>query len=127
MQSVQSFGRGRKTRTGGISIWRKVQEGDEEAMEQMVEYCVQDVDLLYEVYLRTRQLGRAGSDFNAALYYNDDLVRCRVCGSSEVEATGRTVETSLNVFDEVRCNECGAVHRHRTSKTTKEKRKSLLS
>jgi hypothetical protein len=120
------FGLGRKISTGGISLWRKVQEGDEEAMQQMVEYCVQDVDLLYEVYLRTRQLGRAGSDFNAALYYNDDLVRCRVCGSSEVEATGRTVETALNSFDEVRCNECGAVHRHRTPKTTKEKRKSLL-
>lgn len=120
------FGLGRKISTGGISLWRKVQEGDEEAMEQMVEYCLQDVDLLYEVYLRTRQLGRAGSDFNAALYFNDDLVRCRVCGSSEVEVTGRTIETSLNVFDEMRCNECGAVHRHRTPKTTKEKRKSLL-
>lgn len=120
------FGLGRKLSTGGISLWRKVQEGDKEAMEQMVEYCLQDVDLLYEVYLRTRQLGRAGSDFNAALYYNDDLVRCRVCGSSEVETTGRTTETALNVFDEIRCNECGAVHRHRTAKTTKEKRKSLL-
>jgi hypothetical protein len=120
------FGLGRKISTGGISLWRKVQEGDEQAMEQMVEYCLQDVDLLYDVYLRTRQLGRAGSDFNAALYYDDDLVRCRVCGSSEVEVTGRTIETSLNIFDEVRCNECGAVHRHRESKTSKEKRKSLL-
>lgn len=120
------FGLGRKISTGGISLWRKVQEGDEEAMGQMVEYCLQDVDLLYDVYLRTRQLGRAGSDFNAALYFNDELVRCRVCGSSEVEATGRTTETALNVFDEMRCNECGAVHRHRTAKTTKEKRKSLL-
>lgn len=120
------FGLGRKISTGGISLWRKVQEGDEQAMKDMVTYCLQDVDLLYDVYLRTRQLGRAGSDFNAALYFNDDLVRCRVCGSSEVEATGRTTETALNVFDEMRCNECGAVHRHRTPKTTKEKRKSLL-
>jgi hypothetical protein len=96
-------------------------------MEDMVTYCEQDVDLLYDVYLRTRQLGRAGSDFNAALYFDDDLVRCRVCGSSDVEYTGRTTETSLNVFDEVRCNDCGAVHRHRKSKTTKEKRNSLLA
>jgi hypothetical protein len=121
------FGLGRKVSTGGIRLWREVQEGDEEAMEKMVEYCLQDVDLLYEVYLRTRQLGRAGSDFNAALYFDDDLVRCRVCGSSDVEVTGRTIETSLNVFDEVRCNECGAVHRHRESTTSKQKRKSLLS
>ncbi len=120
------FGLGRKISTGGISLWRKVQEGDVQAMEDMVTYCEQDVDLLYDVYLRTRQLGRAGSDFNAALYYDDNLVRCRVCGSADVEATGRTTETSLNTFDEVRCNDCGAVHRHRQSKTTKEKRKSLL-
>jgi hypothetical protein len=121
------FGLGRKISTGGISLWRKVQEGDPVAMEQMVEYCLQDVDLLYDVYLRTRQLGRAGSDFNAALYFDDDLMRCRVCGSSDVEVTGRTIETSLNVFDEVRCNECGAVHRHRESKTSKQKRKNLLT
>jgi hypothetical protein len=120
------FGLGRKVSTGGIRLWREVQEGDEEAMEKMVEYCLQDVDLLYEVYLRTRQLGRAGSDFNAALYFDDDLVRCRVCGSSDVEVTGRRIQTSLNVFDEVRCNECGAVHRHRESTTSKQKRKNLL-
>ncbi len=121
------FGLGRKISTGGISLWRRVQEGDVQAMEDMVTYCEQDVDLLYDVYLRTRQLGRAGSDFNAALYFDDDLVRCRVCGSADVEYTGRTTETSLNVFDEVRCNDCGAVHRHRKSKTTKEKRNSLLA
>ena len=120
------FGLGRKISTGGISLWRKVQEGDVQAMEDMVTYCEQDVDLLYDVYMRTRQLGRAGSDFNAALYFDDDLVRCRVCGSSDVESTGRTTETSLNVFEEIRCNDCGAVHRHRKSKTTKEKRNNLI-
>ena len=121
------FNLGRKISTGGISLWRKVQEGDVQAMHDMVTYCAQDVDLLYEVYLRTRQLGRAGSDFNAALYYNDDKVRCRVCGSDDVSPTGRTTETSLNKFEEVRCNSCGAVHRDRKPITSKEKRKSLLA
>lgn len=120
------FNLGRKISTGGISLWKEVQSGDREAMAKMVEYCEQDVNLLYDVYLRTRHLGRAGSDFNAGLYYDDDLVRCRVCGSTDVESTGRTTETALNSFEEVRCNDCGAVHRHRQPKTTKEKRKSLL-
>lgn len=120
------FGLGRKVSTGGISLWRKVQEGDEQAMQDMVTYCEQDVDLLYDIYLRTRQLGRAGSDFNAALYYNDDKTRCRVCGSADVEHTGRNVATSVSIFEEIRCNDCGAVHRTRTSLTTKEKRKSLI-
>jgi DNA polymerase elongation subunit (family B) len=120
------FGLGRKIDTGGISLWKEVQSGDKEAMAKMLEYCKQDVNLLYEVYLRTRHLGRAGSDFNAALYYEDDKVRCRVCGSTDVYETGRTTETALNSFAEVRCNSCGAVHRHRQAKTTKEKRKNLL-
>lgn len=120
------FGLGRKVSTGGISLWRKVQEGDVQAMKDMVTYCEQDVDLLYDIYLRTRQLGRAGSDFNAALYYDDDQTRCRVCGSTDVEHTGRNVTTSVSVFEEIRCNECGAVHRTRTTKASKEKRKSLI-
>ena len=121
------FNLGRKISTGGISLWKNVQAGDVQAMKDMVTYCAQDVDLLYEVYLRTRQLGRAGSDFNAALYYNDEKVRCRVCGSDDVAPTGRTTETSLNKFEEIRCNSCGAVHRDRKPITSKEKRKSLLA
>lgn len=120
------FGLGRKVSTGGITLWRKVQEGDEQAMQDMVEYCEQDVDLLYDIYLRTRQLGRAGSDFNAALYYDDDQTRCRVCGSADVAPTGRNVTTSVSIFAELRCNECGAVHRTRTTVASKEKRKSLI-
>jgi hypothetical protein len=120
------FGLGRKVSTGGISLWRKVQEGDVQAMKDMVTYCEQDVDLLYDIYLRTRQLGRAGSDFNAALYYDDDQTRCRVCGSADVEPTGRNVTTSVSIFAELRCNDCGAVHRTRTTVASKEKRKSLI-
>lgn len=121
------FNLGRKISTGGISLWRNVQAGDVKAMEDMVTYCAQDVDLLHDVYIRTRHLGRAGSDFNAALYYNDEKVRCRVCGSTDVEYTGRTTETSLNKFVEVRCNDCGAVHRDRKTITSPAKRKSLLA
>jgi uncharacterized Zn finger protein len=72
-------------------------------------------------------LGRAGSDFNAALYYDDDKTRCRVCGSSDVEPTGRNVTTSVSIFAELRCNDCGAVHRTRTTTASKEKRKSLIT
>ena len=127
LDSIGEFlGLGRKLSTNGISLWRKVQEGDTEAMNRMVTYCEQDVNLLHDIYIRMRAFGSAGSDFNAGLYYNDDLPRCRTCGSTDIEDTGRTTETSMNVFDEVRCNSCGAVHRHRTPKTTKEKRKNLI-
>ena len=45
---------GRKISTGGIELWTKVQQGDEQAPADMVEYCEQDVDLLVEVFLALR-------------------------------------------------------------------------
>jgi len=41
---------GAKTETGGYSLWTRVMDGEEEAMEEMVEYCRNDVVLLEDVY-----------------------------------------------------------------------------
>jgi len=119
------FGLPQKTATG-MELWAKVQSGDEQAMKDMVSYCENDVLVLVNVYNLLQGLGNVNTDYNAALYYNDNIVRCRTCGSTDVEVTGRIVTTSASVFEEVRCNECGSIHRIRTSETTKEKRKSLL-
>lgn len=123
----EHFGLGRKIETGGITLWKRVQEGDAEAMKEMVTYCKQDTELLTKVYLRLRAIGHAGSDFNASLYYPDDETRCRRCGSTDIHETGRKSHTGLSSFDEYRCDSCGAVQRARTSSTTKEKRKTLLT
>lgn len=119
------FGLPQKTATG-MELWTKVQSGDTAAMKEMVDYCENDVQVLENVYLLLQNLGNVNTDYNASLYFEDDLVRCRTCGSTDVEATGRNVTTSASVFEEVRCNSCGGVHRHKTAKTTKEKRKNLL-
>ena len=121
------LGLGRKIDTGGISLWAKVQAGDVGAMKDMVTYCEQDVNLLYEVYLKLRAFGDAGSDFNAALYHEDDKLRCRTCGETDVAPTGRTIKTGVSSFAEYRCGHCGAVHRSRVNETTKEKRAGLLT
>jgi hypothetical protein len=121
------FGLGRKIDTGGISLWKRVQAGDEDAMQEMVDYCVQDVELLTGVYLKLRGLGTAGNSFNAALYYYDDEVRCTVCGSTNVQPTGKTAYSTVNSFEEYVCKDCGCTHRSRTGNKTKEKRKSLLA
>lgn len=121
------FNLGRKVPHSGISLWKSVQEGDKEAMKKMVEYCEQDTELLTEVYLHLRSFGHAGSDFNAALYHDDGKTRCRRCGSEHVHPTGRSSNTGLSVFNEFRCDDCGAVQRDRVSTTTKAKRSTLLT
>lgn len=119
------FGLPQKTATS-MELWAKVQSGDEQAMKDMVSYCENDVEVLVNVYKLLQCLGNVNTDYNAALYYDDNIVRCRTCGSTDVEVTGRNVTTSASVFEEVRCNECGCTQRIRKSDTTKEKRKSLL-
>lgn len=119
------FKLGRKFSTGGIALWISVQSGDELAMIKMLTYCIQDVDLLHDVYLKIRSVG--GSAYNAGLYYDDLVTRCKTCGSDDLEKTGRKSKTSVNSFDEYKCLSCGSVHRGRENKTTTAKRKSLLS
>lgn len=121
------FGLGRKIDNGGISLWKRVQAGDQAAMKEMVDYCKQDTELLTQVYLKLRAIGHAGSDFNAALYYDDEKTRCRRCGSEHVHPTGRTSNTGLSVFNEFRCDDCGATQRDRVSTTKKSKRAELLT
>lgn len=120
------LGVGRKVTHSGIDLWVKVQQGDEKALGDMVEYCEGDVDLLVEVFLALRGRGLV-SAFNAALYYNDDLTRCRACGHTELEYTGRKVLTPSGVYNELRCLECETIQRDKQNQTTKLKRSKLLS
>jgi DNA polymerase III epsilon subunit-like protein len=123
---AEYFGLETKLDTSGITLWKEVQFGNKQAMKDMLQYCEQDVVVLEQVYLRIRHAGKAGSDFNAGLYYNDEKLRCRTCGSDDIHLTGRVAATSLSLFEEYRCDSCGAVHRNRTSTTTKGKRKNLV-
>jgi transcriptional regulator with XRE-family HTH domain len=122
---AEILGLGRKLPTG-ISLWAGVQEGDEESLEKMLDYCQHDTDLLHEVYMRLRSFGTA-SNFNASHYYKDDKERCNICGSTDIELTGRVTHTDVSTFAEVRCNSCGGIHRKREVLNTKEKRKSLMA
>ena len=127
LDSIGEFiGVGRKIDTGGIDLWKRVQQGNEDAMIEMVQYCEQDVNLLHDVYLKLRSVGNS-ANFNAGLYYKDGETHCPTCGSTDVHPTTRNVQTALSVFEEYTCGSCGSIHRGRRTETTKEDRKLLLS
>ena len=106
------FNLGRKIQTSGMSLWKAVQHGDTEAMQNMVDYCKQDTKLLKNVYLRLRNIGRAGQVLNHALY-SDTTDICPTCGSKSVKSTGRSVKTQVNSYNEFCCTECGFTGRER--------------
>lgn len=119
------LGLGRKVDTGGIDLWVKVQEGCPVAIKHMVEYNEQDVLLLEQIYLKLRSFGHAGTNFNAGHYSDDSTPRCASCGSENIAETGKSVYTALSRFAEVRCGDCGAVHRKRETLNTPEDRAKL--
>lgn len=122
------FGLETKLAHSGKDLWIRVQSGDEAAMqEEMLPYCIQDVNVLSQVFDKIRSFGNLGSNFNAGLYYDDGKMHCRSCGSTDVAPTGRDVYTDVTAWSEYRCGSCGSVHRSRKPKTTQATRALLLS
>jgi DNA polymerase elongation subunit (family B) len=119
------LGVGRKVTHSGISLWAKVQQGDKQALLKMVEYCKGDVELLKDIFMILR--GHGGININFAMYYADNLTRCKSCGSTNLEFTGKSVLTNTAEFEEISCLDCGSVNRSKVNKLTKNKRKSLLN
>lgn len=120
------FGLDRKGDSGGIKTWIDYMTGDPEAIEIMHKYCIQDVDVLEQVYLRLRSFGHAGSEFNAAHYHEDNEMRCHICGSTDIESTGRSVFTAVSEFAEHRCNHCKGVSRSRKPLNDRAKRANIV-
>lgn len=69
-----------------FQLWIDCMEGKKEAWEYMVEYNRYDVKLLEEVYLRLRSYDKSAP--NLALYFDDDILRDPVTGSTEVVEDG---------------------------------------
>lgn len=122
---AQYLGVGAKMDTGGIELWKNVQGGSQEALDKMLDYNMQDVDILEKVYLKLRSFGHAGSSYNAN-HYNPDQATCSVCGSTNLYNTGRTITTAVSVFEEIRCEDCGATHRTRKPVNSKEQRSNII-
>lgn len=118
------LGLGRKVSHSGIDLWVRVQEGDEKALSEMIEYCEGDVELLEAVFLELQTRGFIS--LNYGLYYDDDQVRCNSCGSAHVVKTGRKVTTPSGIFNEYRCMQCGSTSRDKENQASKTKRKNLL-
>ena len=108
-----------------MSLWMGCLENDLDSFEYMLEYCINDVDELEEIYMKLRHWDKTAP--NLALEYDDDKPRCNCCGSDDLELIPDTyAKTSLSKFSVYRCNGCSKVLRDRNNILSKEKRKSLL-
>lgn len=96
-----------------FELWKKCLEGNEEALNYMLEYNKQDVIVLEEVYLKLLPWIKGHPNMNM---FNDDMVVCTNCGSGDVEVLeGEYYYTQVNKYQLLRCKHCGAIFRSRGS------------
>lgn len=120
---AHELGIGRKTSHSGIKMWADFIAGDEEARDTMVEYNIQDVFLLEEVYLKLRAWDSRSPNF--AQYVNDTQRRCPCCASNNLKTLDKPVPTAVNLFTQYVCLDCGKHSRGRTPIISKAKRDSI--
>lgn len=120
---VNTLSLGEKVKHSGIQLWIDCMQGDKDALDKMQEYNIKDVALLKELYYELAPFDTSTPNF--ATYYNDEIPRCRTCGSTELRTTGAKSYTNLGKFSEVVCGHCGTRHRTRVNELSKGKRKSL--
>lgn len=113
-----------KLDNAGFPLWRACMDGDTQAFLDMETYNVGDLDSLEDVYLLFRP--HMKSHPNAALYFPDAVHRCSRCGSSDMHEEETVFHTSISSFGTVRCASCGAVHRTRINKRSKEQMSTTL-
>ena len=105
-------------------LWIDCENGDQDALDKMEEYCKGDTSLLEEVYLELRPWIK--SHANLAVLMDAHEPCCPNCGSFDIIQGDGYYTTPQNKYTAVRCGDCGAVNRLKVSEITKEQRKIML-
>lgn len=118
------LGIGRKSDTGGITLWTACMKGDPDAWKIMINYNIKDVKLLEQVYIRL--LPWIDDHPNLGVYEEGDGTYCPKCGSEHIHHRG-SYYTSIGRYKRFLCNTCGGWSKCRYSDFDVNKRKRLLA
>lgn len=117
------LGLDRKVSHSGFELWKRCMAMEEEAFNEMLEYNIQDVIVLEQVYLKLRAWSKTHP--NMALYEDTSIPRCVCCGSSELFPIEKVYTTQSSTYNVLVCDDCGKTNR--TRKNLYENGKYLLS
>jgi len=117
------LGLDRKVSHSGFELWERCMAMEEEAFNEMLEYNIQDVIVLEQVYLKLRAWSKTHP--NTALYEDNATPRCVCCGSHSLTPIDKVYATQSSTYNVLVCNDCGKTNR--TRKNTYENGKTLLS
>lgn len=115
---------GQKADTGGFDLWSGCMAGDKKSYETMVDYNIQDVVLLEDVYTALRPW--MNNHPNVAVYNDGDNPQCPKCGSNHLQYRGYAT-TQTGRFRRFQCQDCSGWGRERFTDLDKNKRASLVT
>jgi len=102
-----------------FQLWIDCLAGDKKALKEMNKYCNMDVLLLEEVYIAIRPWMKLHP--NLAVFDG----KCPVCGSGHLEKNGKYHSTNTNLYQSLKCQDCGAYSRKSSGVVCAKKRKKL--
>lgn len=110
-----------------FELWARCMKGNADALSEMEAYNIQDVRILEETYLQIRAWIKPHP--NMGLFILDETAnRCPNCGSDKLLEQGKCYNTSANIYELMRCDNCSAVSRKRLGNANiKQKRHLLIS
>lgn len=107
----------------GFELWLECLRNNDEAWQELMEYNVQDVKTLEEVYLKLRPWIK--NHPNVGVYKESDKSVCPVCGSDHHHFRGY-YHTRVGKYRRFRCLDCGHWGRSRYTEYPKHKLKDLI-
>ena len=107
------FGIENKNKTD-FNLWKRCLEGEQEALDYMLEYNKKDVAILDKVYLKLRPWDKKHPNLATILDSSNPI--CPICGSTHIELIkgDKYYHTQLSKYHSYRCDSCGAVLRDRS-------------
>ena len=93
-----------------ITLWVECVEGNEQAIQKMLEYNKQDIRLQKAVYYKLRNFNKKSPNLGVI---NNEF-SCPACGSHNVTSTGYDIIRGQTTYPEYFCEDCGK--RSRTNK-----------
>lgn len=112
LDSIAAYlGLQRKQSHSGFDLWLGCMAMKDEAFEEMLEYNIQDVVVLEEVYMRLRAWHKQHP--NVALHEPSGTMCCVCCGSQNLSLIDKKYYTSVSEFDVYKCTDCGKMNRSR--------------
>jgi hypothetical protein len=125
MDYISQFLDGDRKLHTDFSLWARCMDGNSDALNEMDFYCRQDIAVLESIYLNFLPW-MDGNHPNMNVFYDDEISRCPMCSSVNIEYTGKEYKTTTNSYPSFVCKDCGYQGKSRKGSLSKEKRKTIV-